>query len=180
MTLRPAFLTTAFLCLLPLKSIAEDSIALSRQFVDLLRYDEQYENNHSQCLGNAKTVPPESLLADDPEKFFGLQPGTPRWEQVIQAYAQYWETICSRPTKEEFLDSLAIAYRDKMPPPQLQAAIHFYSSDVGQKLITAHKAAAARALSAFSQAYSEQVPTAVVEFNRRLKSIAEAPAACEK
>lgn len=154
-------------------ALAADSVVHARQFVELLRYHEQFQVNQTQCLANAKTIPPESLLADDPDKFFGIRPNTPRWKKVVEAYSDYWKTLCSRPTKDEFLDSLAKTYAAKMTGPQLQAAIKFYSSEVGTKLISAHKSAASEVTQIFSESYANRVPLAVTELNQRLKSIAE-------
>ena len=166
----------AILCVLflPIKSLAADSSVLARRFVVLLRYEEQFHNNHEACLANSKAVSPAQLVAKDPDSFYGLRPTSPRWPEVLQAYGQYWEAICSRPTKDEFLTSLAAVYAEKMSVVQLESAIKFYSSPVGQKLVSAHKGAAAHVNTLFSQAYTEQVPNAMAEFNRRLKAIADA------
>ena len=173
MHLRSIILAVLLSPLLTNTALATNSTVHARQFVELLRYHEQFQANQTQCLANAKTIPPESLLADDPDKFFGIRPNTPRWEKVVEAYTDYWKTLCSRPTKEEFLDSLAKAYAAKMTGPQLQAAIKFYSSEVGTKLISAHKSAAFEVTKIFSESYANRVPQAVAELNQRVKNIAE-------
>lgn len=161
------------LLLLGVPARAEDSMSLARKFVELLRYDEQYDGIHNQCIRSAIDIPPEKLLVDDPDRFFGIRPGSKCWEKVIEAYQAYWEAICNRPTKAEFLNSLAAEYGSRLSVPQLETAMSFYSSDIGQRLVTAHKAAAAEAQTVFAKAYAEQTPIALIEFNRRLRTIAE-------
>lgn len=173
---RSFFVAITFACalFLPIGSIAAKSDALARKFVELLRYDEQFSNNHASCLATSKTVSPELLIEKDPNGYYGLQPNSPLWSEVLRAYGQYWEAICSRPTKSEFLGSLASVYAKRLSTQQLKSAIQFYSSPVGQELITAHKGAAAQVNTLFSKAYAEQVPEAAAEYRRRLKAIAEA------
>jgi hypothetical protein len=176
MSRRISTIAITLACILswPITCRAGDINALAHQFVELLRYDEQFNNNRISCLENSKAVSPEALVAKDPDIYYGLRPNSPRWPAVLQAYSQYWETICSRPTKSEFLASLAAVYAKEMSVGQLKSAIQFYSSPVGQKLIATHRGAAAQVNSLFSQAYAEQVPQAAAEYNRRLKAIAEA------
>lgn len=146
---------------------------LARKYVELLRYDQQYDDIHNQCLRNATDIPPETLLADDPDRFFGIRPGSSCWNKVIEAYAAYWEAVCAHPTKSEFIDLLAANYGQHLSAAQLHKAISFYSSAAGLQLVTAHKAAAAQAQTVFSKAHATQTPIALTEFNRRLKAIAE-------
>lgn len=167
-------ITLASVLFLPINSIAADSNALARQFVELLRYEEQFNNSQASCLGNSKAVSPELLAEKDPDGYYGLRPASPRWSEVLRAYGQYWETICSRPTKDEFLASLAAVYAKRMSVGQLKNAIQFYSSPVGQELIAAHKDAAMQVNTLFSQTYAEQLPKATAEYNRRIKAIAGA------
>jgi hypothetical protein len=115
----------------------------------------------------------ESLVAQNPDSFPGLKPGSPPWDEIVEAYAAYWETVCGRPGEEEFLETLASAYRTELSPAQMEAAIRFYSGEDGRKLIAAGKIAASQALMAYSRAYSEQVPIAWGKFNRRVQAIFE-------
>jgi hypothetical protein len=165
----------AILCvlLLPIKCLAADNSVLARRLVVLLRFEEQFQNDLEACLASSKAVSPAQLLAKDPDSYYGLGPSSPQWPEVLQAYDQYFETVCSHPTKNEFLTLLVTVYAEKMSVLQLKSAIQFYSSPVGQKLVTAHKSAAVHVNTLVSLANTEQVPNATAEYNRRIKAIAD-------
>lgn len=147
---------------------------LAEQFVQMMRYDQQLEEHHQRCVETAQKIPPESFLVAEPNKFYGIKPGSNCWPQVVEAYNQYYSKVCSRPTAEELLSTLAGAYRTHLSDLQLQRAIEFYSTDMGAALITAHKSAGTNLNQLISQAQVETVPKAVVELDHRLQSIAQA------
>jgi len=155
--------------LLPIQAPAGEDLA--RRYVELLRYGNQFDEYHHECLATAKKIPPESLLAAEPDKFYGIRPGSKCWPKVVEAYKQYYVTSCSKPSKDEFLNALAAAYRERLSDDQLRKAIEFYSTDVGTELVSAHKVASSNVAQLISQAQADLAPQAVAELDRRLQAV---------
>jgi hypothetical protein len=157
--------------LLPIQTLADQDLA--DEFVVLLRYGNQFDEQHEQCLATAKKIPPESLLAAEPDKFYGIRPGSKCWPKVVEAYNQYYATLCSKPSRDDFLKALAATYRARLSEGQLKKAIEFYSSDVGAELISAHKSAATNVAQVVYQAQADLAPQAVADLDRRLQAIVD-------
>lgn len=162
------------LLLLPIQALADEDLA--RRFVELLRYGNQFDEHHYKCLASARKMPPESLLEAEPNKFYGIRPGSKYWPKVVEAYNQYYLTLCSKPSKDELLNALAATYRDRLSDKQLINAIEFYSSDAGTELISAHKFAASRIAQLIYEAQVDLAPKAVADLDRRLQAIANGKA----
>lgn len=159
-------------CFFPLTASAADTERLVRQFVELQQFERQYEDIYSKCLAGAKAAPPESFLVAEPDKFYGIRPGSKCWPKVVEAYETFNISICSTPTKQEFLDALARSYAAKLTPAQLRKAIAFYSTDAGRKLIAAHTAASEDMAELFSMARAHQAPKSIADLDRKLQAIA--------
>ncbi len=145
---------------------------LARQFVTLMRYSEQHVEYQNQCIAAAKRVSPESLTRQDPDRFYGIRPGSKFWPEVIKAYELYYQQACERPTQSEFLDAMARAYEAELSPQELGEAIRFYSTAAGQRLIAAHKIAARNVYQEWGRLNAKQIPIADGNFNRRLNELA--------
>jgi hypothetical protein len=147
---------------------AQDS---ARKFVEILRYGDQYEEITRECIANGVNITPESLLQAEPDKFYGIRPGSRLWPQVVEAYRDYYKRLCSRPTRDEFLNALASTYRQRMTPEELDQAIAFYSTDVGQRLVAANTLASKAAVELYGRANANHTAEALAEFDRRLQAI---------
>jgi hypothetical protein len=171
-----------FLTLLtsPLFGIAQGSAetnALARELVQILKYERQMDAYREQCMRTAKNVSPESLVKENPAKYGGITPSNRHWPKVVEAYEQYFRELCAKPTVAEFLDAMAHVYAQRMSAVDLKAAIAFYSSDTGKRLIEGHKAAAGAVNELVGKANAAEVPRATLNFDRRLGEIsAEAEA----
>lgn len=133
---------------------AESPQVLAEKFVVLLRYDEQFAKFHEQCLAQQRSVAPEALVAQTPEYFGGVRPGHPKWDAVKVAFGMYFEQICSRPTRREFLQALSSAYAHALTTEQLQESLRFYSSKTGSSLIRAHRQATGAVYEAWAETNS--------------------------
>lgn len=161
--------------LLPsLVSAAEESTrSLSKEFVALMRYSEQYVEYHRQCLASAKSVSPDVLARQNPDRFYGIRPGSAIWPEVIKAYDRYYEKACARPTQDEFLAAMASAYAAELSLMDLRSAIEFYSSSIGQRLIGAHMSAARNVYQEWHRLNAKQIPVADREFDRRMSELSK-------
>jgi len=159
-------------CLLPFLASASESERLVRKFIELQRFERQYEDVYSKCLAGAKASPPESFLAAEPDKFYGIRPGSKGWSNVVEAYDAFNVSMCSTPTKQQFLDALVRSYAAKLTSDQLQKAIAFYSTEVGRKLIGAHTAVSEDIAELYAMARARQAPKSIEELDRRLQAIA--------
>jgi hypothetical protein len=129
---------------------ADDTGALARQFVELLRYEDQFVKYREQCVATHRTVSPEALVGKNAEYFGGIRPGHRNWQAIVTAYESYFQEACSRPSKKEFLGTLSASYAKALSAQQLREAIVFYSSPTGQALVAAHKAATATVYEAWT------------------------------
>lgn len=157
---------------LPLVASATDVESLARQFVKLSRFERQYDDMYAQCLAGAKATPPESFLAAEPDKFYGIRPGSKCWPKVVEAYDAFNLSICATPTKKEFLDALAHSYARTLTAAQLRKAIALSSSQFGQDLISAHTAASASLGELIAMARAAQAPKSIAVLDRKLQAIA--------
>jgi hypothetical protein len=144
----------------------------ARKFVELVRYGDQFEGITKECIANGINIAPESLLQAEPDKFYGIRPGSSLWPQVVEAYRDYYKRLCSRPTRDEFLDALATAYRQRMTTDELDQAIAFYSTDLGQRLIAANALASKAASELYGRANAKHAADALADFDRSLQAIA--------
>ncbi|MBC3881515.1 DUF2059 domain-containing protein [Undibacterium sp. LX40W] len=146
---------------------------LAKQFVALMRYSEQHIDYQSQCIAAAKAVTPESLMRQNPDRFYGIRPGSKLWPEVVKAYELYYQQACERPTQSEFLDAMARAYEAELSSQELREAIRFYSTASGQRLISAHKIASRNFYQELGRLNAKQIPIADANFNRRLNELAK-------
>jgi hypothetical protein len=151
---------------------AETSAELAQQLVRLLRYDKQMEAYRENCANTAKSVSPESLVKENPRKFGGVTPASRHWPKIVEAYEQYYRELCARPTVEEFLIAMAAVYAKDMSVAALKAAIRFYSTPSGQRLIESHRKTAAVISALVSEANAVEVPKALVNLDRRIDEVA--------
>jgi hypothetical protein len=152
-------------------AIAQQAPDSARKFVELLRYGDQYEGITTECIANGINIAPESLLQAEPDKFYGIRPGSKLWPRVVEAYRDYYKRLCSRPTRDEFLDALAATYREHMTAQELDQAIAFYSTAVGQRLVAANTLASKAASELYGRANARHTAEALAEFDRRLQAI---------
>lgn len=168
------FLISLTLVLLHTQAVhAQSTAELAKQYVVLLRYGEQYEAYHGQCLGNYRSVTPAALVAKNPTYFNGIRPESPQWGRVNKAYETYAQEACSRPTKPEFIDALASAYSQNLSVSDLKAAIAFYSSPTGRRLIGAHKAAATSVYEYWGQKNREHLTEITAEFQKTISKLSQ-------
>lgn len=159
---------------------APSNLDLARQLVGLLKYERQMEAYQEQCINNAKSLSPESLAKESPEKYSGITPSSRHWPKVVEAYEQYWRELCARPTVQEFLDAMALVYAKEMSVSELKRAIAFYSTETGQRLIEGHRKVSSAVNALVSQVQATEVPKAMGKFDRRVEEIAREAEADKK
>ncbi len=145
---------------------SETRETLAEHFVTLLQYDRQFEAFNERCVHDQGSFTPESLVARNPNYFDGLTPKSAQWPDVVAAYSEFRQQVCSRPTKTEYLQALSSSYAKAMTAKQLQESIKFYSSATGQALVEANQLAAL----ASDDVVSEVRSKIAVEQTARLQS----------
>lgn len=167
------YLSIAFLLavLVGNASTANATATLADKFVELLRYDELYEQYRNQCVSTYQTMSAESIDAKNPEYFGGIHPGQKKWPLIEAAYKAYFQEACARPTKQEFLSALSAAYSVNLSTQQLQSAIDFYSSSTGQALVVAHRKATESVYEVWTTSNSQNLADVTVKFQRKISDI---------
>ena len=158
---------------IPAAKANESSSTLAMQLVELMQYSDQYKEYHSQCVTTSKSVTPESLAEKNPDRFYGIRPGSKLWPEVIKAYDVYYQQVCERPTQMEFMRTIADAYARKLSVQQLRDTIRFYSSPTGKRLIEANKAAVRSVYEEWNRLNARQIPVADENFNRRMYELSK-------
>lgn len=151
-------------------SAHEDS---ARQFVDLLRYEDQYSKYHDACIQTHRAVSPHTLVAQNPNYFRGIRPGDKQWPAIVAAYEEYFLEACSRPTKSEFLEVLSASYAKMLSSQQLQDAIAFYSSGTGQALVSANTFATAEVYRVWPEINGKHLAKVTARFQAKIDRLAQ-------
>ena len=146
---------------------------LAKQFVTLMKCSEQHQEYRNQCMAAAQAIPPESLARQNPERFYGIRPGTKLWPEVVKAYELYYQQAFERPTQTEFVDALAQAYEKELSANDLRQTISFYSTSTGKRLIAAHQIATRNVYQEWSRLNSKQIPIADRNFDRRMLELSQ-------
>lgn len=154
-------------------SAAAGSMPLAMQLVRLLKYDQQHQEYHRQCLAAAKTTSAEKFLNLDPANPGLVRPGTAYWGKVITAYDEYFRHACSRPRQDEFLQAVAAGYAKALTDAELRQIIRFYSSRLGARMVAANKEAADRIYAAWAKANATTTVEATQAFYRKVRAIQE-------
>jgi hypothetical protein len=149
------------------------SDALARRLVEVLRYDMQFKEAHAQCLKTNSAIPPEKFLNITPENPGPVPPGSALWPKVLAAYENYWGDVCARPTRDEYLSALTKTYARTLDDSSLNAAIAFYSTDSGKRLIDANTAAVRDIYAEWRRLNAQSYPDAVARLQRTLESVGE-------
>ena len=110
----------------------------SDRLVNLLNYELQFELFLESCLDSFKGIPPEEMLIENPNYFLGFNPSSPEWPQVVSIYSKYYETACNYLTPKEFASIMSTTYEKHLSAEELEEAIRFYSTPVGERLVLAY------------------------------------------
>jgi uncharacterized protein DUF2059 len=147
------------------------SSRLAVRLVDLMNYEQQFYEYKQQCIVAGTTIPVDRVLGVTETSEALVRPGTKYWPRVIAAYQSYYDELCSRPTKDEFLAALASAYADQLSDEDLASAIEFHSSTLGRRLVASHQVAAKSVYSEWARVTSANAPAALERFHRQLEAI---------
>ncbi len=104
------------------QELAPEHLALARKYVDLTDKQAIYETTVVQtAIDTTRQILKQNpQLADKVNAAVGI---------VVQGY---------KPRKSELLDQIARIYAQQFSMAELQQIVNFYSSDVGQKLVSAN------------------------------------------
>lgn len=152
---------------------SDDASVLARQFVELLRYEEQFAKYQEQCVATHRTVSPEALIAQNGDYFGGVRPGHRSWPAIVSAYETYFREACARPSKSEFLGALSASYTRGLSVAQLREAIAFYASPTGQALVSAHQRASANVYETWTSINAKHLAEITARFQGEVARLAQ-------
>lgn len=131
----------------------------SDRLVQVLQYDEQLKVFVDSCFEGAVHTPPEDLLKNNPYHFGGFNPNSPEWPLVLDIYNRYFERACEYVDTGLFKKAVSEKYASTLNEQELDAAIQFYSTPVGQKIVSASVVA--------SRAFDEVVQKQYAKYFRK-------------
>lgn len=153
-------------------SMAEDGREFyARQYVNLMHYDELFDESQRKCRSAMKNMSPESIFEGNPNYFYGITPKSHYWPDVIEIYRKYYEEGCNYMSSSDFEDIYVREYSKVLTISDLKKAIDFYKSDLGLKL----RDAAISANSAFqdraNKMFVESLEKANESFTKRIADL---------
>ncbi|WP_411990990.1 DUF2059 domain-containing protein [Agarivorans sp. DSG3-1] len=143
----------------------------SDELIQVLQYDVQIQMFIDSCFEGAVHTSPEDLLKSNPYYFGGYNPDSPEWPRVVDIYNQYYERACEYVDGELFKKTASDEFALALSNAELNEAIAFYSTPVGQKIVKA----SARASKAFNEVaqmqYSKYFRRATILFQQELADL---------
>jgi len=156
---------------LPAPNVMAASTELAKRYVNLMKYEDQYQEYRNNCLGMYQTVPVDKQFEETPERQNVIGPGTKYWPEVLEAYAKYTNEMCARPTLQEFLGAMADGYASLLTDQEMKDALNFYTSQSGRKLIEAHKKASKNVYQAWTRINGSYIPIATQRLHRAIEAL---------
>lgn len=114
--------------------------AKSDRLVALFRDRQLLAAHRADCERRAAAVSPAALLQDNPNTFYGFNPKSRQWPEVVAIYRRYRRAMCAYLSPQGFTHAMSEQYAHSLSVPDLDAAIRFFASPVGQRLVKAHLA----------------------------------------
>lgn len=146
-------------------------IEMAEHLVDTLDYSQQFQVHKKECHENTRLLSAEDLANENPEYFGGITPSSKYWPLVQHIYEEFNRTACDFLDESDFLNLLASEYASKLSLEELQQALTFYNTQVGEKLIKANLAVSAELQKLISSRYADKAKKAQTEFAKRLAAI---------
>ncbi len=114
-------------------------LELGYELADVLQSATMFEAYLKYCRAPMEEGPfdPKFAFRSDPSGFGGVSPQSAYWPEVEAAFQAYQQESCSYLTADRFRDYVARSYADRISTDDLVAAIAFYSSPLGKRLLSA-------------------------------------------
>jgi hypothetical protein len=121
----------------PVARAVEGNLPLARKLVEVLEVKAVFESHSVACRIEVQGSPfdPRAVLQREPGAFGGITPQSSYWPEVEAVFKRYQELSCSRVSPGELAEFCARRYAEHGSPEDLQAAIDFYSSEIGKRLV---------------------------------------------
>jgi hypothetical protein len=124
-------------CILSLSNLAhaDEKHDLAARLVEKLGYLNQYENSIKECLKSSQTASVKDILKSDSNHFPGITPQSKYWPELKAILSEYRSSSCSYTTAQQFVRQMEEGYANRLSVKELQAALDYYSSTSGRKMV---------------------------------------------
>lgn len=112
---------------------------LATELVTLLHGKADYEAYQRQCIANGEADGPQSRFFANPSAFGGISPQSVYWPEIEEIFRRYTTDACTAGiTADEYAEMYVGQIAEHLKEDDLRAAIAFYASPTGQRLVTLH------------------------------------------
>lgn len=133
-----AFYVTACLALNGLSfCLQARDLQQASHLLQLMKFESQLENGRDVCMSRPEQIDVVALYEKSPVLFFDVSPSSDMWPDVVAAYMSYLKEMCVPSSIDEYSELARSIYGSELTPEELKAAISFFESEVGKKLVSA-------------------------------------------
>jgi hypothetical protein len=115
---------------------------LGSKLISSMLFEQQLAASRDECQSTARDLDVSAIQARNPALFLGIAPHSSVWPEVKAAYLQYVQKVCVPMSMSQYLNRAEQVYSQHLTNEELQAAIDFFQSPVGQKFAAASAKAA--------------------------------------
>jgi len=130
-----------------------------------------WEMGLASCIRQGKVQSPAAFYRDDPTFYAGLNPNSPYWPELVQAYQDFAKVFCSYLGSTQVERYFVDQYRGHLSESEAKEALAFLDSPVGQKVVNIQIAAHQWTLDFMEKRHAAKVRAASIAYSKRLQGI---------
>lgn len=123
------------------------------------------------CLELMSRNGPEESVKREPGSFGGIVPGHRLWPQVVVAFDEYAQTICSAVEPQRMAQEQIDSWRRSLAPEQLDVALAFLRSEAGSAFAAAHRGTQVEILRSTAPLHARATDAAMSRYVSDMKRI---------
>ena len=101
------------------------------------KLDEELGNYHDSCVAGYNLGNPELLVKDNPDSYYGIQPGSPYWASIMSAWNNYVQTSCGFMNEKKAKEMVVNSLSSQLTESDSEEILRFYRSKSGQTYLKA-------------------------------------------
>lgn len=155
-------------------STTDSKKQLAAQFFDVARLTSMYDELLARCTEEGAQSFASQAYSMDPKSFGSLTPKSSYWPDVEAAHRRYRATVCSYSSGAEFKAFYVEHLVLDLSEADLRAAIAFYSSPSGQRVVAASEKVSRAFYPVATQQMLAATQAATATLQRDMKKIYDA------
>ncbi|WP_230969161.1 hypothetical protein [Nitrogeniibacter aestuarii] len=103
-----------------------------------------YENYAVACRHNMGAGHPSKTVDPETGTYGGIPPGSPEWNQLVQAFESYVATMCDSMSADYFVAEQKALWRETLDGDALKSTLSFYRTAAGARFLNGANASVAQ------------------------------------